>query len=689
MTEGAAIFRAQLGAALRALPSELQDPEQVRSDVDGYVSEDTRMLAAQLDQNSPGLALMMQLRRRFFERTAGAAYQRGFDAVVIVGWGVVCFPIESDDGDGIRMRLFVVDHPAVLHMAAEHGHRPRGAIAVPAPDLERDAWTALADHVRYRPRRRMLFLVDGLSLWGTAESLSSWLRAFACSAAPGSEMLLNLLDRVGADHMRALSDWCARDRAPATPGIQGTYDRSRLAGEADAHGVEILGVFDSHTLQRIYLGVEDLLVREIYAWVRVPDGTSPHVRLPLDEMVAPTRVVAWPGAYRPHLHPRVELFDDGRATLALRLRVTSLRACGIALTRGELATASLFDGTRTIAEVETTIARGGVVQRDHSVSELLGLLRAHGLLRADPVADDAEVRLAAAMPATSDVVCSRRPSRDGDDARESHLGALWAVASNALQRNDSALARQVSILLAPSRGNVAVSHLCTLLRRARSIVFVTDGKVSVVAAPDMSREEARAVALTVGKMLRAIGRVLNAHFNDHVVIDLSSVRPGVPVTMVADAEPYTVVRIPAPSYSQSTLCHELTHAVAMCGSMWLSEGLAVWMQRLIAPGPCFPDDVADGAAGGDDVDDVSLEERLLGGARAHDREGSCPIRDRDSYRRAAAFVDWLVRRCGVEGFTRFFAAWRSVDPGRDADAACRAIAVVSLDALEAEWRRSG
>jgi hypothetical protein len=639
MTEGAAIFRAQLGAALRALPSELQDPEQVWDDVNGFVSEDTRMLAAQLDQNSPGLALMMQLRRRFFERTAGAAYQRGFDAVVTVGWGFVCLPIEGDDGDGIRTRLFVVDHPAVLHMAAEHGRRPRGAIAVPTPDLERDAWTALADHVRYRPRRRMLFLVDGLSLWGTAESLSSWLRAFACSAAPGSEMLLNLLDRVGADHVR------------------------RLAGEANAHGVEILGVFDSHTLQRIYLGVEDLLVREIYAWVSVPDGTSPHVRLPLDEMVAPTRVVAWPGAYRPHLRRRVELFDDGRATLALRLRVTPLRACGIALTRGELATASLFDGTRAIAEVETTIARAGVVQRDHSVSELLGLLRAHGLLRADPAAD-------------------------GDDAHESHLSALWTVASNALQRNDSALARQVSTLLAPSRGNVAVSHLCTLLRRARSIVFVADGKVAVVAAPDMSREEARAVAFTVGKMLRAIGRVLNAQFDDHVVVDLSSTRPGVPVTMVADAEPYTVVRIPAPSYSQSTLCHELTHAVAMCGSMWLSEGLAVWMQRLIASGPCFPDDVPDGAAGRDDVDDGSLEERLLGGARAHDREGSCPVRDRDSYRRAAAFVDWLVRRCGVAGFARFFAAWRSVDPGRDADAACRAIAVVSLDALEAEWRRS-
>src|SRR6266852_2250711 len=98
------------------------------------------------------------------------------------------------------------------------------------------------------------------------------------------------------------------------------------------------------------------------------------------------------------------------------------------------------------------------------------------------------------------------------------------------------------------------------------------------------------------------------------------------------------------------------------------------MQRLIAPGPCFPDDASAQDTGA--PSDHPLERRLLGDDRlAHDGGDGA----RRAYREAAAFVEWLVQRSGAAAFTRFFAAF-GVHADVDVDAACVAACVPSLAA---------
>src|SRR5437879_3625319 len=103
MNATAAVFRARLGAALRALPSELgygdgvisrrhrdvsagdaRQSDQAR-DARGRARRDIRRVASGLELASPGLALMMQLRARLFHEALRAAAARSFCAAVIVG----------------------------------------------------------------------------------------------------------------------------------------------------------------------------------------------------------------------------------------------------------------------------------------------------------------------------------------------------------------------------------------------------------------------------------------------------------------------------------------------------------------------------------------------------------------------------------------------------------------------------
>ena len=155
-----------------------------------------------------------------------------------------------------------------------------------------------------------------------------------------------------------------------------------------------------------------------------------------------------------------------------------------------------------------------------------------------------------------------------------------------------------------------------------------------------------------------------------------------------------VVRISEPQFSRQLLAHELTHVIARSQSPWLSEGVAVWTQRRVAPGPCFPDDVASGldASRGRSL---SLSEWLQ-------HPGDLPITvrpvarrpGRSEYRRAASFVDFFLCAFGRAPLFRLFAV--SGQPGfcKAAADVCRSVGCCSLDEIEARWqgwlrRRSG
>jgi len=662
MTEGAALLRARLGAALRSLPSELGRGRSGRQRRARRAATDVVDLAMQLERSSPGLALMMQLRARVFEEAAGAARARGFDQVVTVGWGF--------ERDRVRVRggrpwLIAVEHPAVLGADADGAHRRLRGTDAPATDFARGAWTALAAHACRRPDRKTLFLVEGLSLWGSASALSYWLRRIAESAAPGSEVLMNLLEEDAAARARDAADALVEPDARIRSVIRFGVDRVRLAAEIGARGLALLRIFDSGEIQSMYLGVEDLLVREVYGWARVPNGrsptgteepTRPAVRgVPLRELVdaAADCRAAVSDSVRPRLLPGVAVRDDGASAISLVLPVTALRGCRIPMCRRELATVSLFDGTCTLAEAVATLAKHGVSDADRMVPRVAATLAAHGFV-------------------------------EHRSSGNSHLTVLREMAFVALRQRDVSLACRAGRLLASTADNPAVAHLRAVLRTAGAAVFERDAEVAMIGAPTTSRPEGRAIVQTARTSLRAIARMLGVHFDRHVLVDVSSARTAIPVTIVADADPYTLVHIPLPSYSPSMLCHELTHVLAISGSTWLSEGLAVWMQRLIAPGPCFPDDAP--AEERVSAPDRPLAEQILRTSSLHAFARSDVGLARATYREAAAFVGWLIQRCGIVGFTRFFAAfpWHR---GADLTPACRAIGVGSLADLEAEWRR--
>ena len=657
MNATTAVFRARLGAALRALPSELHDGAAISgrpADVPARAARrrarrGIRHVAADLELARPGLALMMQLRARLFHDALRAAAVRGFQAVVILGGAF----------DRARMRrlrrlrlpVVVIDHPAVLAHAALDRHAD-GRVRLASTDFGAGAWHELQAQTRIARAGATFFLVESVSMWGDAAALSSCLRAVA-AAAPGSEILLNVLESATVDRARQVTDVDAKRFAAAAPTFG--ISRARLVNEIVTAGLVPLRGFDSGEVQTAYLGIDDLLVREAYAWARVAGGTdaanSRSQPLTLRDLIAaaPNRSADQrPRVVR--LRADLRLHDDGDTRVRAVLPVTALRGCGQTFARRESAVIRRLDGATTTADLAT-------------------LLRHHG-------DGDVETRL-------TRVVDALATAGFLDDADEpSSLGATAARAFAAITGSDPVLARDGARALAPFATNPAAAHLRARLRNVGRLLLEREGDVAVLAArATTADDEARAIAQTASRFLRATARLIRVRFAGRVLIDVTSSRRGMPVTMVAATEPHTLVHIPQPSYSPALLSHELTHVLAMCASRWLSEGLAVWAQRLIAPGQCFPDDVGtENAVPGEQP----LEQRLLADARFV-RDGSDDARR--AYREAAAFVEWLVRRSGVAAFTRFFAAF-GVHGDVDIAAACVAADVPSLAALEREWRRS-
>src|SRR5437899_2190973 len=88
------------------------------------------------------------------------------------------------------------------------------------------------------------------------------------------------------------------------------------------------------------------------------------------------------------------------------------------------------------------------------------------------------------------------------------------------------------------------------LRNVGRLLLEREGDVAVLAArATTADDEARAIAQTASRFLRATARLIRVRFAGRVLIDVTSSRRGMPVTMVAATEPHTLVHIPQPRYS--------------------------------------------------------------------------------------------------------------------------------------------
>lgn len=271
------------------------------------------------------------------------------------------------------------------------------------------------------------------------------------------------------------------------------------------------------------------------------------------------------------------------------------------------------------------------------------------------------------------------PARCGPDA------AATAAAIAALRGADARQRRQAAAALRCHRPNRAARHLEAMLFRAGDswdVVLVGQEPLYIAARRADAARRAPALAAQARLLLRAIAHLLRVGPIPRVMIDVTSDSAATPVVLTGADAPYTLVRVPRSRCERPVLAHELAHVLAMARSRWLSEGLAVWVQRRIAPGPCFPDD---GEATDDETPGivVPLESRLRPCASVASLTRG---RVRHDYREAAEFVDFFVRRFTLQRFLTFFRACTAMAASDELLAECRAIGCASPNALERCWR---
>jgi hypothetical protein len=581
------------------------------------------MLAETLEATSPGLALLVQLRSRLFADAARAAAARSFGQVVVVGRG---FAIAEGDESRSGVPVVEVEHPAVL-ATGECRCPGRGSIGIAAEDLGESAWTALCSSAWDPRRRRTFFIVEGLSMWGGAGALAFWLRMLGREAAAGSEMLLNLLDTEAAEQARE----AGRAISVAPAGI----DVLALPALARAHAVDLVHSFDSERLQHAQLGFSDLLVREHYAWLRsgLPSSCRDVACPPLPTRRMHSRAVRdLPARWR--LRDGLALWCDAAGRAVLCLEVTPRRVCTVPLEAGDLA----------------------------------WRLQAAGLLAYDRDGSPFDLRV--------DAIARRlrlSPYETCEPAK-CRLDVVRALALAALATDDALVRADVHTLLAGTTDNVAGECLRRLLAD-RDVVCARDGNVSVaVRRPARTREALAAVR----DAFDGVAALLEVAADPHVLVDLTSGRDGIPLTIVADAAPCTVVRIPPCRWAPAVLYHEITHVLATCGSQWVSEGLAVWVQRQLAPEETFPP----AAPASPTRRRRSLSSDLSDGRVRDANAGACRL-PASAYGDAGDYVAWLVARLGRSSFLRLFDACRS-GMRAPVDALCRSLGF-RLAELEADW----
>jgi hypothetical protein len=566
------------------------------------------------------------------------------------------------------LRVVDVDHPDVLTRKAASAE---GIERVPAAGIAAALWRAVKID-----RSRTLVLVQNASFWDTEGGCRELLQRVAADAAPRSEVLFNVFDDgASATGMGAIA-------VPAAGASSASL--AALLRYAQRLHLDVRAVFDSHHLQRLYVGFEDLLIREWYLWIatsrvrsraRHGGGVAALTgRRALRGRVA--SLVSW--AERPALREDVVIRWTPPADGSLARPITPLRAVAVRLGAIGATTAFSLDGASTVREIARRLATISGRNVMAEVRRTVVALRVAGLLRA--------------TGGESPVPRERRAARSTGGGTVD-VSALATVGVAALRGADRGAALRLSRGVAVLTENRAVRHLRASLAHVggrRPWRLLGEGPVHVLVPAHDACGLGRETLAAARALLVRIARLLAVRPTVTVVIDVTPERPGIPLTCTEVAHPYTLVRVPRPNYSRAVVAHELTHVLATTRSRWLSEGLAVWVQREIAPGTCFPDDVPADPARARDASPSGVLARELeappGFAVAH---ASAITRDpRAAYREAASFVGFFVAAFGRRRFLDFFAACGSTRAAEDVRGACRRNGCASVDDLERRWRRA-
>lgn len=211
------------------------DPELARSGADRVTLVDCALR---------GLVMVLT-RARYTEKKLAEAMQSGIAQYVIIGAGLDTFGLRRRDLED-HLRIIEIDHPATQEFKQKR-IRDAGLITPPhlffAPaDLEEESLGEVLAGQPYDPGRPAFFSWLGVTMYLTAGAIKATLRSLRGSAASGSQLVFDYLDRAvfePANQSQQRSRLFEAVRRLGEPMIFG-FDPSALEFELASHGFRLL-----------------------------------------------------------------------------------------------------------------------------------------------------------------------------------------------------------------------------------------------------------------------------------------------------------------------------------------------------------------------------------------------------------------------------------------------------------------
>jgi len=191
-----------------------------------------------------GLVVVLA-RARYTEDRLAAAMRGGVSQYVIIGAGLDTFALRRPDLQD-RLRIIEIDHPATQTSKQE---RIREAGLTPPPnlhfapaDLEKESLAEVLSRTPYDRARPAFFSWLGVTMYLTGDAIRATLRSLRGSAAAGSQLVFDYLDRAvlaPENQSPTFSRLIEIVKRVGEPMIFG-YDPSVLGAELAALGFRLL-----------------------------------------------------------------------------------------------------------------------------------------------------------------------------------------------------------------------------------------------------------------------------------------------------------------------------------------------------------------------------------------------------------------------------------------------------------------
>jgi len=191
-----------------------------------------------------GLVVVLS-RARYTEDWLAEAMRDGVSQYVVIGAGLDTFALRRPDLQD-RLRIIEIDHPATQtskqKRIREAGLTPPPNLHFAPADLEKESLAEVLSRMPYDPARPAFFSWLGVTMYLTGDAIRATLRSLRGSAAAGSQLVFDYLDRAvfePGNHSPTRSRLFEVVRRAGEPMIFG-FDPSALGAELAAQGFRLL-----------------------------------------------------------------------------------------------------------------------------------------------------------------------------------------------------------------------------------------------------------------------------------------------------------------------------------------------------------------------------------------------------------------------------------------------------------------